>query len=89
LRIWKTNFETPEEKIYAGTIRLDTAKWLFVHKINPYADIEREPLFSDLSAAGVVARSKKIQFTEPISESADLPEILFFTDGKLYEIVLK
>ena len=89
LRIWKTNFETPEGKVYVGTVRLDTAKWLFVHKTSPYADIERELLFSDLSAAGVIAESKKLQFTEPIQASSDLSETPFCTDGKIYEIVLK
>ena len=89
LRIWKTNFETPEGKIYVGTVRLDTAKWLFVHKISPYVDIERELLFSDLKAAGVIAESKKLQFAEPLAASSDLSETPFFTDGKIYEVVLK
>ncbi len=89
LRIWTTNFETPEGKVYVGTARLDIAKWVFVHKSNPDIDTERELLFSDLSAAGEMAASKKLQFTEPIAASNDLSETPFFTDGKLYEIVLK
>ncbi len=89
LRIWKTNFETSEGIIYAGTVRLDTVKWVFVHKSSPYMDIERELLFSDLSAADEIASSKKLQFTGPILSSGDLSEIPFFTDGKLYEIVLR
>lgn len=89
LRIWKTNFETAEGIIYIGTIRLDTVKWIFVHKSSHYMDIERELLFSDLNAADEIVSSKKLQFTEPISPNGDLSEIPFFTDGKLYEIVLK
>ncbi len=89
LRIWKTDFETPGGRVYAGTVRLDTVKWIFIHESSPYVDVERELLFSDLSAAGVVAESKKLQFTEPIAASEDLSETPFVTDGGLYEVVLK
>lgn len=88
-RVWSTPFETPQGKVYAGTIRLDTVKWIFVHKSSPYVDIERELLFSDLSAAGVVAESKKIQLTGPIVAGEDLSKTSFVTDGGLYEVVLK
>lgn len=89
LRIWKTNFETQEGKIYVGTVRLDTVKWIVVHKSNPDMDAERELLFSDLNAAGEIVESKKLQFTEPLAASKDLSETPFFTDGKLYEVILK
>ena len=79
-----TPFTDPE-----GNQWFDTAKWLFVHKISPYVDIERELLFSDLKAAGVIAESKKLQFAEPLAASSDLSETPFFTDGKIYEVVLK
>jgi len=89
LRVWKTNFETSEGAVYVGTVRLDTVNWIFVHKSNPDVDAERELLFSDLKAAGEIIRSQKIQFTNPVASSSDLSENPFFTDGKLYEIVLK
>lgn len=89
LRIWKTNFTTPEGIVYVATARLDTVKWVFIHKSNPDIDAEREILFSDLNKAGEIARSEKLQFTEPIAPNGDLSENPFFTDGKLYEIVLR
>jgi len=89
LRIWKTNFETSEGKVYAGTVRIDTTRWLFIHKTSPYIDIERELLFSELKVADVIAESKKLQFTEPTAVSKDLSETPFVTDGGLYEVILK
>jgi len=89
LRIWKTDFVTAGGRVYVGTVRLDTVKWIFMHKSNPDADAERELLFSDLNAAGEITESKKLQFTEPIAASGDLSETPFFTDGKAYEIILK
>ncbi len=87
-RVWKTNFEAPEGRVYVGNVRLDESKWLVIRKSSPYADVERELLFSDLSAAGVILKSKKYDFVgivEPMKDTSSS----FFTDGKVYEVVLK
>lgn len=89
LRIWDTSFETPDGKVYVGTVRLDTVKLILFHGTNPDVDSERDLLFSDLTKAGVVAKSKKFQLTEPVAANRDLSETPFSTDGNAYEIILK
>ena len=89
-RFWKTQFETPEgDRVYVGTASLDIGmKWLITHKIKSDIDTEREFLFSDLRKAGLVSSYEKIQSVAPTLGENFLGD-QFFTDGKLYLIVLK
>ncbi len=89
-RFWKTNFETTDGgRVYVGTVSLDTGlKWLVTHKISPDIDTERELLFSDLKHAQSVATSSKEAFIAP-TLSENFSGDAFFTDGKIYIIVLQ
>ncbi|OGY41392.1 MAG: hypothetical protein A2Y82_00185 [Candidatus Buchananbacteria bacterium RBG_13_36_9] len=89
-RFWKTNFKTAEgKKIYVGTASLDLGiKWFVVHTINPDIDSERELVYADLTKAGVIKNSQKIQFVEPLL-GKNFAGDQFFTDGEVYIIEIK
>jgi len=89
-RFWKTNLQTNSgERVYAGTASFDSGiKWLVTHKINPDIDTERELLFADLQNAGLVATSSKETFVAPVL-GENFTGDQFFTDGKVYLVVLK
>lgn len=88
-RFWKTRFKTPEGGLaYVGTTSFDTGmKWLITHKIKSDIDTEREFLFVDLEEAGVVSSHKMVQSVAPTLGENFLGD-QFFTDGKLYFIIL-
>ncbi len=89
-RFWKTNLQTNSgERVYAGTASFDSGiKWLVTHKINPDIDTERELLFADLQNTGLVATSSKEIFVAPVL-GENFSGDQFFTDGKVYLVVLK
>lgn len=69
VRVWKTNIEFDGGyRVYVGTGSLDT---------------EREYVFNDLQASGVIARFQKEQFVEP-ALGQNFARDPFFTDGKVY-----
>ena len=63
-------------------------KWFIAHKIKSDIDTEREFLFADLENGGLILNYEKIQSVAPILGRNFLGD-QFFTDGKLYLIVLK
>ncbi len=89
-RFWRTQFETTDGGlVYAGTASLDIGmKWFITHKIKSDIDTEREFLFSDLENGGSIFSYEKVQFVAPTLGNNFLGD-QFFTDGKLYLIVLK
>ncbi|MBU6430963.1 bifunctional DedA family/phosphatase PAP2 family protein [Patescibacteria group bacterium] len=89
-RFWRTQFETPDGgRAYVGTASLDVGmKWLITHKIKSDIDTEREFLFADLEKGGFALNYEKIQSVAPVLGENFLGD-QFFTDGKLYLIVLK
>lgn len=89
-RFWRTQFETVDgNRLYVGAASFDIGmKWFMIHKINPDIDTEREVLFSDLEKAGVVLSYEKQQSVKP-ALGKNFSGDQFFTDGKLYSIVLK
>lgn len=90
VRIWKSSLKFPSGyDVYVATARFDTAsKWLVIHKINPDIDTEREFLYNNLQATGLIASSRKEQFVEPVP-GKNFSGDPFFTDGKMYLVFLK
>ncbi len=84
-RFWKTPIRMEDGAvIYVGTASLDTEiKWVVTHRIDPDIDTERETLFGDLDAAGVVASFEKIRFVDPVL-GRNFSGDPFFTDGEAY-----
>lgn len=89
-RFWRTQFETPEgSHVYVGTASMDIGmKWWIIHKIKSDIDMEREFLFADLENGGDIFSYDKIQSVPPSLGKNFLGD-QFFTDGKMYLIVLK
>ncbi len=89
-RFWRTNLQTQSgERVYVGTASFDSGiKWLVTHKISPDIDTERELLFADLQNTGLVATSSRETFVAPVL-GENFSGDRFFTDGKIYLIVLK
>lgn len=89
-RFWRTQFETADGKrLYVGVASFDVGmKWLIIHKINPDIDTEREVLFSDLENGGLILNYEKQQSVEP-TLGKNFSGDQFFTDGKLYSIILR
>lgn len=89
-RIWKTNYVTENgDNIYVGTASFDSGiKWGVTHKINPDVDTEREFLFNDLEETGLIFKSEKEQFVNPVLGN-NFSGDPFFTDGKLYILFVK
>ncbi|MEK7157487.1 MAG: LssY C-terminal domain-containing protein, partial [Patescibacteria group bacterium] len=89
-RFWRTQFETLEgDNVYVGTASLDIGmKWFITHKIKSDIDTEREFLFVDLENGRLILNYEKIQSVVPVLGRNFLGD-QFFTDGKLYLIVLK
>ncbi len=89
-RFWRASIQTKDGKqVYVGTASLDRGiKWLVTHTISPDIDTEREFLFADLQSTGLISESHKEQFVEPIL-GKNFSGDQFFTDGKLYTIILK
>lgn len=89
-RFWRTQFETIDGKrLYVGAASFDVGmKWFIIHKINPDIDTEREVLFSDLGNAGLILSYEKQQSVGP-TLGKNFSGDQFFTDGKLYSIVLR
>lgn len=90
VRFWRTQFETIDgSRAYVGAASLDVGmKWFITHKIKPDIDTEREVLFADLENAGQVFGYEKRQSVEP-TLGKNFSGDQFFTDGKLYSIVLR
>ncbi|MBM2818164.1 MAG: phosphoesterase, PA-phosphatase related protein [Parcubacteria group bacterium] len=88
-RFWRTEFETVDgARVYVGTASLDMGmKWLITHKIKSDIDTEREFLFNDFKDKGLILNYEKIQSVPPTLGKNFLGD-QFFTDGKLYLIVL-
>lgn len=89
-RFWRTNLETAYgNRVYVGTASLDIGlKWLVIHRVGSDIDTERELLFSDLQNAQLIATSSKQSFVTPrIGEN--FGGDAFFTDGKVYTVILK
>lgn len=88
-RFWKTDLQTVSgERVYVGTASFDSGiKWFVTHKISPDIDTERELLFADLQAIGVVADSYKTSFVQPVL-GKNFSGDPFFTDGKIYVLVV-
>ena len=63
-------------------------KWLVTHKISPDIDTERELLFTDLHNAGHIATASKESFVPP-TLGENFSGDAFFTDGKIYLVILK
>ena len=75
--------------MYVGTASLDIGmKWFITHKIKSDIDTEREFLFVDLENGRLILNYEKIQSVVPVLGRNFLGD-QFFTDGKLYLIVLK
>ena len=89
-RIWKTNYKTENgNSIYVGTASFDRGiKWGVTHKINPDIDTEREFLFEDLQKTGMISKSEKEQFVDPVLGN-NFSGDPFFSDGKLYILFIK
>lgn len=89
-RFWRTQFEMPDgSRAYVGTASMDVGmKWFITHKIKSDIDTEREFLFADLKNGGFVFDYEKIQSVAPTLGKNFLGD-QFFTDGKMYLIVLK
>jgi len=89
-RFWKTNLITAQgENVYVGTVSLDTGiKWMITHQISPDIDTERELVFSDLQAAGLIRNSEKRKTVDPVL-GKNFTGDLFFTDGEAYFITLR
>lgn len=89
-RFWRTPYRLKDgEKIYAGTASLDSGiKWGVTHKISPAIDTEREFLFNDLFSTGLIEKFRETQFVRP-AIGQNFSGDQFFTDGKIYIIMLK
>ena len=89
-RFWQTNYITKDKKnIYVGTASFDNGiKWGITHKINPDIDTEREFLFNDLQKTNKIANTKKESFVNP-ELGNNFSGDPFFTDGKLYILLIK
>ena len=89
-RFWLTPYRLKNgERIYVGTASLDIGiKWGVTHKINPDIDTEREFLLNDLRSTGLIGEFRKIQFVKP-AIGQNFSGDQFFTDGKIYIIMLK
>lgn len=89
-RFWRTQFETIDGKrIYVGMASFDVGmKWFITHRINPDIDTEREVLFADLNNVGQVLFYEKQQSVDP-TLGKNFSGDQFFTDGKLYSIIIK
>lgn len=89
IRIWKTNLRQGDLAVYVGTASLDVGlKWFVTHRISPDIDTERAFVKDSLESAGVVARLREMQLVDPVL-GTNFAEDAFFTNGKLYVIVLK
>lgn len=90
IRFWQTNIMTAEEKkIFVATASFDAGiKWPLIHRINPDIDTERDYVFTDLVDADRVSITQKIDFVSPVL-GQNFGGDPFFTNGQLYEIVLK
>jgi undecaprenyl-diphosphatase len=89
-RFWDSNYKLADgRQIYVGTASLDEGlKWLLTHTINPDLDQEREYIFNDLKAAGVIANFQKVNFVPPQLNKNFVGDY-FFTDGEAYILYLK
>lgn len=89
-RFWRTQFETVDgRRLYVGAASFDVGmKWFITHKIKPDIDTEREVLLADLESGGLVLGYEKQQSVEP-TLGKNFSGDQFFTDGKLYSIVLR
>ena len=88
-RFWESNFVRKDGmKIYIGTASFDSGlKWGVTHKIDPNIDAEREYLFKDLLSTSLIKLEGKYQLIEPnigINFAGDP----FFTDGKVYVVII-
>jgi len=88
-RFWRTDLSSPDGlRLYVGTASLDVGlKWGVTHKIQANIDAEREYLFADLSASGLVENYSKVNFVQP-NYGSNFSGDPFFTDGKIYLITL-
>ena len=89
IRIWRTNLRQGDLRVYVGTASLDVGFKLYVtHRISPDIDTERMFVRDSLESAGVIASMREIQFVDPVL-GANFARDAFFTNGKLYVVVLK
>jgi undecaprenyl-diphosphatase len=89
-RFWRTPLEAfSRGRVYVGLVSRDQSiKWLITHIVHPDIDTEHEYLLENLKATGLVLDYKKAPFVEP-TKGAENTDIPFFTDGEIYQILLK
>ncbi len=89
VRIWRTNLRRGDLRVYVGTASLDVGFKLYVtHRISPDIDTERTFVKDSLDSAEVVSSVREIQFVAPVL-GTNFAKDAFFTNGKLYVVVLK
>jgi len=89
-RFWRTPLEAfSQGRVYVGLVSRDQSiKWLITHVVDPDIDTEREFVFENLKNSGGIPDFRKEPFVEPIYNTNHAGD-RFFTDGKLYGMVLK
>ncbi|KKR32561.1 MAG: Phosphoesterase, PA-phosphatase related protein [Candidatus Falkowbacteria bacterium GW2011_GWF2_39_8] len=90
IKIWKTNFKTPNNKnIYIAVATVEVSdKFLSTFKINPNIDGERELIFKTLKENKLIDSYSKQQFIPPTLGTKNAKE-QFFTDGEIYIVDLR
>jgi undecaprenyl-diphosphatase len=90
IRIWKSKFVLADgSRLYMGIVSLNKEiKWGVIHQIGPDLNAEREFLFADLTATGMIKKIEKKNLVEA-QTGKNFSGDVFFTDGDIYILFLK
>ncbi|MBI4090547.1 MAG: LssY C-terminal domain-containing protein [Candidatus Komeilibacteria bacterium] len=92
-RFWDSGFRLQGVTIWVATASFDEGIGIGpeikfpTHKIDPHIDIEREFIFSDLQATGLISESHKVPIVPP-EQGTNAAGDPFTTDGWAYSITL-